>query len=93
MDQNEAFEFFIEVKNKEIKELKDKLERTKAAGEAMINAGIRNRKLLLKSGNEMYQYLSDMYDINEDDKKLRNLLATFLHNWEAAREGKDGTKQ
>lgn len=90
MYHDEAFEFFMEVKNKEIQELKDKLERTKAAGDAMINAGIRNTKLLLKRGNEMYQYLSELYDTSEGEHELRNQIADFLHNWEEAREGRKG---
>ena len=87
MDQNEAFEFFIEVKNKEIQELKDKLERTKAAGDAMINAGIRNRKLLVKRGDELRNYIHEIQTDNEDVKAL---LMNLAFNWDMAKEGHKG---
>ncbi len=36
--------YFINIKNEEIAQLKDKLERTSKAGNQMIQAGINNRK-------------------------------------------------
>ena len=79
MDQDEAFEFFIEVKNKEIQELKDKLERNNAALNAMINAGIRNRKKLIQAGNFMAGRLAQFAD-----KELQEMV----FNWNEAKEGR-----
>jgi len=79
MDQNEAFEFFMEVKNKEIQELKDKLERSNAASNAMINAGMRNRKKLIEAGNSMAGRLFLFAD-----KELQQMV----YNWNEAKEGR-----
>jgi len=79
MDQMEAYEFFMEVKNKEIQELKDKLERTNASCNAMINAGMRNRKKLIKAGDFMAGRLA-----NFADKELQEMV----YNWNEAKEGR-----
>ncbi len=79
MEQDEAFEFFMEVKNKEIQELKDKLERSNAASNAMINAGMRNRKKLIEAGNSMAFRLRLFAD-----KELQELV----YNWNEAKEGR-----
>ena len=83
MDQDEAFEFFIEVKNKEIQELKEKLERNNASSNAMINAGMRNRRKMTEAGDALAKYIRNLYnvDINDiPDKEVTKLL----FDWEVA---------
>jgi len=88
MGQDEAFEFFMEVKNKEIEELKDKLERNNAAANAMINAGMRNKKLLKDAGDALAKYVEQIHTIDDtiSDPQLCNLLI----NWDEAKEGRKG---
>ena len=83
MDQDEAFEFSIEVKNKEIQELKEKLERNNASSNAMINAGMRNRRKMTEAGDALAKYIRNLYnvDINDiPDKEVTKLL----FDWEVA---------
>ena len=83
MDQDEAFEFFIEVKNKEITELKEKLERNNASSNAMINAGIRNSRKKTEAGDALAKYITNLYNIETGDipdKEVCNLL----HDWDVA---------
>ena len=83
MDQMEAFEFFIEVKNKEIQELKEKLERNNASLNAMINAGILNRRKLIKTGDAIIKYLED-YHTCDDTMIMPTELIELVEQWEIA---------
>ena len=83
MHHDEAFEFFMEVKNKEIKELKEKLERDNAASNAMINAGIKNRRKMTEAGDALYNYISCLYDI-ESEKVPDKYVTSLLYNWQVA---------
>ena len=83
MDQDEAFEFFIEVKNKEIQELKEKLERNNASSNAMINAGIRNSRKKTEAGDALAKYIYNLYDIEHGvipSKEVTKLLS----DWDVA---------
>lgn len=86
MDQNEAFEFFIEVKNKEIQELKEKLERNNASSNAMINAGIRNQKRLTKIGDEMAEFMTMAIDTPPELIRARNFI---INSWDKAKQGRN----
>jgi len=86
MEQDEAFEFFIEVKNKEIQELKDKLERINASSGAMINAGIKNRKRLTKIGDEMAEFMTMAIDTPHELIPKRNFI---VNSWDAAKKGRN----
>jgi hypothetical protein len=86
MDQMEAYEFFMEVKNKEIQELKDKLERTNASCNAMINAGIKNRKRLTEIGDEMAEFMTMEIDTPHELIPKRNFI---VNSWDAAKKGRN----
>jgi hypothetical protein len=86
MEQDEAFEFFIEVKNKEIQELKDKLERINASSGAMINAGIKNRKRLTEIGDEMAEFMTMAIDTPHELIPKRNFI---VNSWDAAKKGRN----
>ena len=87
MDQDEAFEFFIEVKNKEIQELKEKLERNNASSNAMINAGMSNRRKLIKAGDAIIKYLED-YHTSDDTMIMPTELIELVEQWEIANHRK-----
>ena len=83
MDQDEAFEFFIEVKNKEIQELKEKLERNNASSNAMINAGMSNRRKLTKAGDAIIKYLEE-YHTCDNTMIMPTELIELVEKWEIA---------
>lgn len=83
MDQDEAFEFFIEVKNKEIQELKEKLERNNASSNAMINAGMRNRRKMTEAGDALAKYIRNLYNVNINDIPDKE-VTKLLFDWEVA---------
>jgi predicted transcriptional regulator len=83
MHHDEAFEFFMEVKNKEIKELKEKLERDNAASNAMINAGIRNRRKMTEAGDALAKYIYNLYDIEHGVIPSKE-VTKLIFDWEVA---------
>ena len=83
MDQDEAFEFFIEVKNKEITELKEKLERNNASSNAMINAGIRNSRKKTEAGDALAKYIRNLYNIETNDIPDKE-VTKLIFDWEVA---------
>ena len=83
MDQDEAFEFFIEVKNKEIQELKEKLERNNASSNAMINAGMRNSRKKTEAGDALAKYIRNLYNIETNDIPDKE-VTKLIFDWEVA---------
>ena len=80
---DEAFEFFMEVKNKEIQELKDKLERNNAAGNAMITAGMANRRKMKIIGDKMADFLTLEIETPHELIKRRNEI---INEWDKITE-------
>lgn len=80
---DEAFEFFMEVKNKEIQELKDKLERNNAAANAMINAGMVNRKKMKKAGEDLVLFIFSLTEAPECPSKNIPKRNELLAKWHA----------
>jgi hypothetical protein len=89
MSELESFEFFLEIKNKEIQELKDKLERTKAASDAMINAGMANRKKLIKIGDDLIKRVEEENTFDDLIQPSRELIDLIIE-WNNALGRKSG---